>query len=70
MNYGPPHGALCNLEVTVFKVNLSPFVIHVSVRFIYSRQTPQTILDLLGTYKNIVLVVLCALSNFYATYEN
>ena len=33
------------------------------------RQTPHTVFDLLGTYKNIVRLVLYIFSNFYATYE-
>ena len=33
------------------------------------RQKPYTILDILGTYENIFLVVLYPLSKFYATYE-
>ena len=56
LNYGPPHGALCNLEVTEIYPRLSSMFLYASDTHL--RQTTHTTLDLLGTYKNIVLVEL------------
>ena len=67
MNYEPLHWGLCNLEVTKIYLHLSSMFLYASGTHL--KQAPHIFLDLLGAYKNIVLMVFYPFSNFYVTYE-